>query len=104
MGLPGPFARGLVLKSKAFAVTGDARHLLYGGSWDCSLRTYSLARGKEVGSGTRHTEPITCLALDVDGLCCITGSCDSMAMIFRSLPLPSRSVLTWPPPGAKTGR
>jgi len=81
--LPGPFARGLVLKSQAFAVTGDARHILYGGSWDCSLRTYSLARGKEVMSAIRHTEPITCLALDRGGLCCITGSYDTTAIVWE---------------------
>ena len=47
------------------------------------LRTYSLARGKEVGSGTRHTEPITCLSLDVDGLCCITGSYDTTTIVWE---------------------
>ena len=84
--LPGPFARGLVLKSRAFAVTRDARHILYGGSWDCSLRTYSLSKSKEVSSAIRHTEPITCLALDVAGLCCITGSADTTTIVWEISP------------------
>ena len=41
-----------------FAVTPDARHILYGGAWDGSLRVWSLARGKEVLTTTRHTDTI----------------------------------------------
>jgi len=81
--LPGPFTRGVMLKSKVFAVTPDSRYILYGGSWDCSLRLYSLARGKEICSAIRHTDLITCLSIDVEGTFCITGSRDTTVIVWE---------------------
>jgi hypothetical protein len=40
--LAGPFEPGLKLRGKLFAVTPDARYLVYGGAWDSSLRIFSL--------------------------------------------------------------
>eukprot|EP00090_Calanus_glacialis_P023550 TRINITY_DN363_c0_g1_i1.p1 TRINITY_DN363_c0_g1~~TRINITY_DN363_c0_g1_i1.p1 ORF type:complete len:2732 (-),score=430.45 TRINITY_DN363_c0_g1_i1:184-7587(-) len=81
--LPGPFIRGIVLKPRAFAVTPDAKYILYGGSWDCSMRVYSLSKAKEVCSSIRHTDIITCLAIDKDGLYSITGSKDTTAIVWE---------------------
>ena len=38
--LPGPFIRNVILKSKVFAVTPDAKFIIYGGAWDASVRVY----------------------------------------------------------------
>ncbi len=42
--LAGPFEPGLKLRGKLFAVTPDARYLVYGGAWDFSLRIFSLGK------------------------------------------------------------
>ena len=45
--MAGPFEPGLKLRGKLFAVTPDARYLVYGGAWDFSLRIFSLGeKGK----------------------------------------------------------
>lgn len=81
--LPGPFIRGIVLKSRVLAVTPDARYIVYGGAWDCSVRMYSVARGREVCSATRHTDLITCVSIDSDGGFLITGSGDTTAIVWE---------------------
>ncbi len=40
--MAGPFEPGLKLRGKLFAVTPDARYLVYGGAWDFSLRIFSI--------------------------------------------------------------
>ncbi len=45
--LAGPFEPGLKLRAKLFAVTPDARYLVYGGAWDFSLRIFSLGEKGE---------------------------------------------------------
>ncbi len=55
--LAGPFEPGLKLRAKLFAVTPDARYLVYGGAWDFSLRIFSLGEKggkceKNFGSGS----------------------------------------------------
>ena len=42
--LPGPFIRNVILKSKVFAVTPDAKFIIYGGAWDASVRVYRSVR------------------------------------------------------------
>ena len=81
--LPGPFIRNVVLKSKAFSVTPDAKFILYGGSWDGSLRVFSIAKGKEVFASVRHTDVITCVAIDQDGMFVMTGSKDTTAVVWE---------------------
>jgi hypothetical protein len=38
---------GLKLRAKLFAVTPDARYLVYGGAWDFSLRIFSIGEKVE---------------------------------------------------------
>ena len=82
--LPGPFIRNVVLKSKVFAVTPDARHVVYGGAWDGSVRVFSVLRGREVVSSVRHTDLVTAVAMDADtGHYFITGSADTTAVVWE---------------------
>jgi hypothetical protein len=50
--LAGPFEPGLKLRGKLFAVTPDARYLVYGGAWDFSLRIFSL--GEKGGKSEKN--------------------------------------------------
>ena len=62
--LPGPFIRNVILKSKVFTVTPDAKFIIYGGAWDASVRVYSLAKAREVAASVRHTDLVTAVAMD----------------------------------------
>jgi len=81
--LGGPFSRSLRLKPELFAVTPDARFIVYGGSWDSSLKVYSLSRGKVVGTSIRHTAPVTSVGMDEGGYFCISGSQDTTAIVWE---------------------
>ncbi|CAH1788242.1 unnamed protein product [Owenia fusiformis] len=81
--LAGPFAPGMTITSKLFVVSHDAKVLFCGGHWDNSLRVYSLVKSKTVCHAVRHTDVITCLALDYCGNHLITGSRDTTSMIWQ---------------------
>jgi len=81
--LPGPFQRGIKAKPELFAVTPDARFLVYGGAWDSSLRVFNLPRARETGSTVRHTGLVTCVGMDEEGLYCISGSRDTTAVVWE---------------------
>ena len=81
--LPGPFIRNIVLKSKAFSVTPDAKFIFYGGTWDGSLRVFSISRAREVFSSVRHTDVISCVSIDQAGMFVMTGSKDSTAVVWE---------------------
>ena len=53
--LAGPFAPGLTVTPKLFAVTHDAKIIFSGGLWDNSIRVYSAAKGKTIQNIVRHT-------------------------------------------------
>ena len=79
--LPGPFTPK---STKLFVVTPDAKHVIYGGLWDNSLRAYSIAKSKIVTSVVRHFAPITCLALDSSGSRhIISGSRDTTSVVWE---------------------
>ena len=84
--LPGPFTPK---SNKIFVVTPDAKHVIYGGLWDNSLRAFSIAKSKIVSSVVRHFGPITCLGLDSSGSRhVISGSRDTTSVIWEvSLPV-----------------
>lgn len=52
--MSGPFAPGLEITSKLFAVSHDAKLLFSGGHWDNSIRVTSLTKGKLIGQHIRH--------------------------------------------------
>ena len=54
-----------------------------GGAWDGSLRVFSINKGKEVFASVRHTDVITCVAIDQDGLFVMTGSKDTTAVVWE---------------------
>ena len=81
--LPGPFIRNVILKSKVFAVTPDAKFIIYGGAWDSSVRVYSLVKAREVASSVRHTDLVTAVAMDRDGALFISGSADTTATVWE---------------------
>ena len=86
--LPGPFLRNIVLRSSVFCVSSDARLIVYGGSWDCSVRVFSLVKMREVGSSVRHTDLVTCLSMDQDSGGAgaghlISGSGDNTAVVWE---------------------
>ncbi|KAK7507554.1 hypothetical protein BaRGS_00001489, partial [Batillaria attramentaria] len=97
----GPFAPGLKMESKLFAVTHDARLLLSGGYWDNSLQVYRLDKACTVNHIVRHIDIITCMALDHCGRHLITGSRDTTCMVWEitqqggfSSNIDTRSVIT----------
>ncbi|XP_025903832.1 neurobeachin-like protein 1 isoform X2 [Nothoprocta perdicaria] len=79
----GPFAPGLEITSKLFAVSHDAKLLFSGGHWDNSIRVTSLTKGKLVGQHIRHMDIVTCLAIDYCGIHLISGSRDTTCMIWQ---------------------
>jgi WD40 repeat protein len=94
--LPGPFTPK---SNKLFVVSPDAKHVIFGGLWDNSLRAYSIAKSKIVCMVVRHFEPITCLALDSSGSRHVmSGSRDTTSVIWEmSLPVGASSVITLRP-------
>jgi WD40 repeat protein len=94
--LPGPF---IPKSNKLFVVTPDAKHVIFGGLWDNSLRAYSIAKSKIVCSVVRHFDPITCLALDSSGSRHVmSGSRDTTSVIWEvSLPVGASSVISLRP-------
>uniref|UniRef100_A0A669Q4A2 Neurobeachin-like protein 2 n=1 Tax=Phasianus colchicus TaxID=9054 RepID=A0A669Q4A2_PHACC len=81
--MSGPFAPGLVITSKLFAVSHDAKLLFSGGHWDNSIRVTSLTKGKLIGQHIRHMDIVTCLAIDYCGIHLISGSRDTTCMIWQ---------------------
>ena len=53
--LAGPFAPGMTVSSKLFAVSHDAKLVFSGGHWDNSLRVYNISKAKTVAVVVRHT-------------------------------------------------
>lgn len=97
----GPFAPGLKMEPKLFAVTHDARLLLSGGYWDNSLQVFRLDKAVTINHIIRHIDIITCLALDHCGRHLITGSRDTTCMVWEiiqqggfSSNIDTRSVVT----------
>uniref|UniRef100_A0A8B9MF38 Neurobeachin like 1 n=1 Tax=Accipiter nisus TaxID=211598 RepID=A0A8B9MF38_9AVES len=81
--MSGPFAPGLEITSKLFAVSHDAKLLFSGGHWDNSIRVTSLTKGKLIGQHIRHMDIVTCLAIDYCGIHLISGSRDTTCMIWQ---------------------
>ncbi|KYO33403.1 hypothetical protein Y1Q_0008627 [Alligator mississippiensis] len=81
--MSGPFAPGLEITSKLFAVSHDAKLLFSGGHWDNSIRVTSLTKGKLIGQHIRHMDIVTCLAIDFCGIHLISGSRDTTCMIWQ---------------------
>ncbi|KAK2190684.1 hypothetical protein NP493_70g05046 [Ridgeia piscesae] len=81
--LAGPFAPGLEVTPSLFAVSHDAKLVFSGGHWDNSVRVYSVNKQKMVAHIVRHTDIVTCLALDNYGQHIITGSRDTTCMIWQ---------------------
>uniref|UniRef100_A0A8C5NPI7 Neurobeachin-like protein 2 n=1 Tax=Junco hyemalis TaxID=40217 RepID=A0A8C5NPI7_JUNHY len=81
--MSGPFAPGLEITSKLFAVSHDAKLLFSGGHWDNSIRVTSLTKGKLMGQHIRHMDIVTCLAIDHCGIHLISGSRDTTCMIWQ---------------------
>lgn len=79
----GPFAPGLKMAPKLFAVTPDARLLVSGGYWDNSLQVYRLDKATTVNHIVRHIDIITCLSMDHVGRHLITGSRDTTCMVWE---------------------
>lgn len=59
--MSGPFAPGLEITSKLFAVSHDAKLLFSGGHWDNSIRVTSLTKGKLMGQHIRHMGQSLCV-------------------------------------------
>ncbi|XP_055065658.2 neurobeachin-like protein 2 isoform X2 [Misgurnus anguillicaudatus] len=83
--LSGPFSPGVEIGSQVLVVSSDGRLLFSGGHWDCSLRVTMLAKAKLVGRICRHTDVVTCLALDLCGIHLISGSRDTTCMVWQVL-------------------
>uniref|UniRef100_A0A8B9SQK2 Neurobeachin-like protein 2 n=1 Tax=Anas platyrhynchos TaxID=8839 RepID=A0A8B9SQK2_ANAPL len=81
--MSGPFAPGLEITSKLFAVSHDAKLLFSGGHWDNSIRVTSLTKGKLIGQHIRHMDIVTCLAIDYCGIHLISGSRDTTCIIWQ---------------------
>uniref|UniRef100_A0A8D2QND8 Neurobeachin like 1 n=1 Tax=Zosterops lateralis melanops TaxID=1220523 RepID=A0A8D2QND8_ZOSLA len=81
--MSGPFAPGLEITSKLFAVSHDAKLLFSGGHWDNSIRVTSLTKGKLMGQHIRHMDIVTCLAIDHCGIHLISGSRDTTCIIWE---------------------
>ncbi|KAM7339388.1 hypothetical protein ACRRTK_000003 [Alexandromys fortis] len=79
----GPFAPGLEITSKLFAVSHDAKLLFSAGHWDNSIQVTSLTKGKIVSHNIRHIDIVTCLATDYCGIHLISGSKDTTCMIWQ---------------------
>ncbi|KAK7867079.1 hypothetical protein R5R35_004016 [Gryllus longicercus] len=77
---------GQALSSQLFALSHDAKVLYTGGHWDCTLRLYSLAKGKTVAALRRHFDVVTCVALDAVGQYLVTGSRDCTAVVWELVP------------------
>jgi len=94
--LPGPFTPK---STKLFVVTPDAKHVVYGGLWDNSLRAFSIAKNKIVTSVVRHFAPITCLGLDSSGSRhVISGSRDTTSVVWEvGLPVGASSSISLRP-------
>lgn len=100
--MAGPFHPAINLHSQLFAVSLDGRHIYAGGIWDASLKVFSVSRGKNVASITRHlgkfslrltslfrifntisiSDVITCIALDNCGSYLVTGSKDCTCIVW----------------------
>lgn len=65
-----------------FAVSLDGRYIYAAGSWDNSLKVFSVSRGKPVASITEHLDIITCVALDDCGSYVVTGSKDCTCIVW----------------------
>ncbi len=78
----GPFAPGIKITPSLFCTTHDCKLLFSGGHWDNSLRVVNIAKGKMVAHVVRHTDIVTCVALDNCGMQLITGSRDTTCMTW----------------------
>lgn len=63
---------------KLFAVSPDAKMLYFGGSWDNSLRVYSIKSGKQISYAVRHIGECHTSAV------CITGCFMKFYLFFFS--------------------
>ena len=77
-----PFSPSIEITSRLFAVSNDAKHIYSGAHWDYSLRIYSVLKSKTIASMVRHTDVITCLALDSTGYILVTGSRDTTCVVW----------------------
>ena len=77
----------------------DAKHVIFGGLWDNSLRAYSVTKSKVVCSVVRHFDPITCLASDSSGSRHVmSGSRDTTSVVWEmSMPVGTSSVISLRP-------
>ena len=79
----GPFAPGLQITPSLFCTTHDSKLLFSVGHWDNSLRVINVAKGKMVAHVVRHTDIVTCVAIDNCGMQLITGSRDTTCMTWE---------------------
>ena len=79
----GPFAPGIKITPSLFCTTHDCKLLFTGGHWDNSLRVINVAKGKMVSHVVRHTDIVTCVAVDNCGMQLITGSRDTTCMTWE---------------------
>lgn len=80
--IAGPFHPAITINSQLFATSMDGRFLYSGGIWDNSLRVFNVTRGKIVASVIRHSDVITCVAIDECGSYLVTGSKDCTCIVW----------------------
>ncbi|XP_065200473.1 neurobeachin-like protein 1 isoform X2 [Planococcus citri] len=80
--LSGSFHPSIKLHNKLFVVSHDSKLLFSAGHWDCSIKIYSFTKNKFTHSLLRHTDLVTCLAIDSCGWYLISGSKDCTAVVW----------------------
>uniref|UniRef100_A0A1B0CP51 Putative lysosomal trafficking regulator lyst n=1 Tax=Lutzomyia longipalpis TaxID=7200 RepID=A0A1B0CP51_LUTLO len=80
--LTGAFHPAVKLSGKLFALNLEGKLLYTGGIWDCSLKVFSVHKGRAVASVVAHSDVITCLAIDSGGMYLVTGSRDCTCVLW----------------------
>ncbi|GAB0094771.1 neurobeachin-like protein 1 [Sergentomyia squamirostris] len=80
--LSAAFHPAVKLSGKLFALNVEGKLLYTGGIWDCSLKVFSIHKGRPVASVAAHSDVITCLAIDSSGIYLVTGSRDCTCIIW----------------------
>ncbi|XP_059607349.1 neurobeachin-like protein 1 [Phlebotomus argentipes] len=80
--LSAAFHPAVKLSAKLFALNVEGKLLYVGGIWDCSLKVFSVHKGRAVASVVAHSDVITCLAVDASGMHLVTGSRDCTCVLW----------------------
>uniref|UniRef100_A0A6B2EDM8 Putative lysosomal trafficking regulator lyst n=1 Tax=Phlebotomus kandelakii TaxID=1109342 RepID=A0A6B2EDM8_9DIPT len=80
--LSAAFHPAVKLSAKLFALNMEGKLLYVGGVWDCSLKVFSVHKGRSVASVVAHSDVITCLAIDSSGMHLVTGSRDCTSVLW----------------------